>query len=342
MIFIRADANAEIGSGHVMRCLAVAAELKKKGEQVRFILAQDTAAGLLLQNGQPYEVLHSDYRDMEAELPALKRLTERDKPACILVDSYFVTPAYLEELGKWTKTAYMDDVAAFSYPVDMVINYNIFGDLLPYREMAHERTKEFLLGVSYVPLRAEFQKPVCEVREEARHILITTGGSDTYNLAGQLLRVLLADEKTKKMEYHVVSGAFNPHLPFLKEMEALYGQVHIHQKVTNMSELMRKCEAAITAAGSTMYELCAMGIPMLCFAFADNQKRMVETFVDQGLVHFGCDYDKEGERMPERVKEKLCELTASKELRQQYSEKARLLVDGRGAARIAEAVRHIE
>lgn len=347
MIWIRADANKEIGSGHMMRCLSVAAALEKRGEQVLFVVADEEATQLLAQREQVYHVLHSDYRDMESELSGLEELVLQEKPDVILVDSYFATNRYLEQLSAWTKTAYMDDRFRVPYPVDMVINYNIYGDLLPYQEQAHSRNQAFLLGCSYVPLREEFQNIALRkeaeqvphhVREQVQNVLITTGGSDKYNLAGQILCAVLAEEKTKALQYHVVSGAFNSHLPELQKLAAEYENVHIHINVTNMSELMQSCDVAISAAGSTMYELCAVGVPTLCFSFVDNQEKMVQTFVDKGMVHFGGDYVRDGEEMFAGLVTKLCELISSKELRQTYKTKARSLVDGKGAERIAEAI----
>lgn len=347
MIWIRADANKEIGSGHIMRCLSVAAELKKRGEQVTFVVADNEATTLLMQKGQVYHVLHSDYRDMEAELPKLRELLFMEKPDMVLVDSYSATNRYLEQLSTHTKIAYMDDMFRVPYPVDMVINYNIYGDLLPYQEQTHSRNQAFLLGCAYVPLREEFRNVALQkeaeqvphhVREQVQNVLITTGGSDKYNLAGQVLGAVLSEEKTKALQYHVVSGAFNSHLPELEKLEAEYKNVHIHTNVTRMSELMQKCDLAISAAGSTMYELCAVGVPTLCFSFVDNQEKMVQTFVDKKLVHFGGDYLMDGEQMLDELTKKLCELVASKKLRQSYSEKARLLVDGNGAARIADTL----
>ncbi|MBQ9136014.1 MAG: UDP-2,4-diacetamido-2,4,6-trideoxy-beta-L-altropyranose hydrolase [Lachnospiraceae bacterium] len=347
MIWIRADANKEIGSGHMMRCLSVAAALEKCGEQVLFVVADEEATQLLAQREQVYHVLHSDYRDMESELSGLEELVLQEKPDMILVDSYFATNRYLEQLSACTKTAYMDDLFRVPYPVDVVINYNIYGDLLPYQEQAHSRNQAFLLGCAYVPLREEFQnidsrketeQVPHQVREQVQNVLITTGGGDKYNLAGQVLGAVLAEEKTKALQYYVVSGAFNSHLPELKRLEAEHENVHIHTNVTKMSELMQSCDVAISAAGSTMYELCAVGVPTLCFSFVDNQEKMVQTFVDKGMVHFGGDYLKDGEEMVTELVKKLCELVCSKELRQCYSGKARLLVDGKGAERIADSL----
>ena len=74
MIWIRADANREIGTGHVMRCLSIAAALNKLGQQVCFLTADQGAAALLAAKGQAYRVLGSDYRRMEGELPILEKL----------------------------------------------------------------------------------------------------------------------------------------------------------------------------------------------------------------------------------------------------------------------------
>ena len=60
---------------------------------------------------------------------------------------------------------------------------------------------------------------------------------------------------------------------------------------------MRDSDIAVTAGGSTMYELSALGVPMVCFSFVDNQERIVEGFVERGLVGFGGNYLLQGEAM---------------------------------------------
>lgn len=339
MIWIRADANSKIGSGHLMRCLSVAEELKDRGEQVCFLTADDSPVALLEAKGQQYRILHGAYDRMEEEIPLLHSLAKEQQPDLCLVDSYFVTDSYLRALGEICRTAYIDDLCSFSYPVDMVINYNIYGELLPYREKPGKENTRFLLGMAYVPLRREFQrKAVCPVREEAKEILITTGGSDRYNLAGKILESVLRQPETADLKYHVVSGAFNTYLPQLKELEAKHENICIHQNVTNMSELMGRCDIAITAGGSTMYELCAVGVPILCFSFVENQERMVEAFANRNIACYGGNYLTDGEKMPEQIALRLGKLAADKTARERYSRRAQELVDGRGSGRIAEAL----
>ncbi len=336
MIWIRADANQEIGAGHVMRCLSIATRLQKCGQEVLFILADDGAAALLSARGQKYIVLHTDYSRPEDELGLFCPMLSEEKPELLLIDSYFVTPCYVREVGKYTRTVYMDDKFSFPCPADGVINYNIYGELLPYREEAQDKSRKFFLGCSYAPLRDEFQAISYQVEEKAEDVLITTGGSDKYNLAGKILRCALLDGEGGKLQYHVVSGSFNSNLPELTAVSQKHANVHIYQDVRNMAELMKQCDIAVTAGGSTMYELCAVGVPIICFSFVDNQERIVETFVDKGLVCYGGNYLKEKDELPKRVVEHIRLLAESKALREGYSRREKKLVDGRGAERIAQ------
>ncbi len=378
MVVIRADANSKIGMGHVMRCLSVADALLKRGEEVLFVTADDTPVPLLTKKGIPYCVLHTDYADMEAELPELWEVLRElpqgaespdaalaQKNTSILVDSYYVTEKYLAALKKRITTIYMDDIYAFSYPVDMLINYNIYGEEMGYEKDAAFADTKLLLGTEYVPLREEFsagagyaqsrkelsaetenvtpaEDRLHQTAEQGRTadggILITTGGSDSFNLAGQLLMEAMKYDALKEKEYHVVSGSLNPHIGELQALAQKHENIHIHCNVTNMAELMAESEVALSAGGSTLYELCAVGVPVIAFSFAENQERLVQTFVKRGIAQYGGNYRTDGNKMIQNTIAGLETLLEDKNLRSEYRKKARTLVDGKGAERIAEAL----
>lgn len=351
MVVIRADANSKIGMGHVMRCLSVADALVKRGEEVLFVTADDTPVPLLTKKGIPYRVLHTDYADMEAELPelwnALSELPQGpgvpeaalpQKNTSILVDSYYVTEKYLAALKKRITTIYMDDIYAFSYPVDMLINYNIYGEEMGYEKDAAFADTKLLLGANYVPLRKEFSAAEQQRTAADGGILITTGGSDSFNLAGQLLMEAMKYDALKEKEYHVVSGSLNPHIGELQALAEKHENIHIHCNVTNMAELMAESEVALSAGGSTLYELCAMGVPVIAFSFAENQERLVQTFVKRGIAQYGGNYRTDGNKMIQNTIAGIETLLEDENLRTEYREKARTLVDGKGADRIAEAI----
>lgn len=340
MIWIRADANREIGAGHIMRCLSIADALRDMGEDVLFLVADETAEKLLTERGQAYRVLHSDYRKLEQELPGLLALLQAEKPSLLLIDSYFVTKEYLRQVGELVKTAYLDDYGTLPYPVDLLINYNIYGDQIDYKGMLLGSTSatdmQLLLGSSYAPLRPEFSQATYVVKDQVEKVLVTMGGSDRYNLTGQFLRQVFQDKEACRLHYHVVSGAFNPYLSYLTEMSERYKNIHLHQNVRNMADLMCDCDLAVTAAGSTVYELCAVGIPILCFSFAENQRRIAEAFQKKSIAGFSGAYKEEGQAMFFRLLPRLKELTGDAALRQELSQRGRKLIDGCGAKRLAE------
>lgn len=334
MIFIRADANEKIGTGHVMRCMAIADAIKQCGQQVCFLIADKEGSRLLKDRNQEYLVLNTDYTALEEELPVLRRIFREKRPDFLLVDSYYATPEYFREIRKDVPTGLLDDGVLTGYPVDVLINYNIFASDVLYRAAGETGTK-YLLGPGYVPLRKEFTEVDYTVREKAERVLITTGGSDQYNLGTKLLKRALAGPDTADLRYTVISGAFNTHLNELQELANRHENVRVCSNVGNMSELMRESDLAVSAGGSTMYELSAAGVPVICFSFVDNQERIVRGFAERELVGFAGNYLAQGEAMTEEIVYHLDRLAADWQLRKSYSQKLRKLVDGQGALRIA-------
>lgn len=338
MIWIRTDGNSIIGTGHIMRCLSLAAQLTAAGEEVCFLLADGSPISILDDRKQPYMILNSDYANLEGEMDQLLSLLNKEAPSLLLIDSYFVTESYLRKLTSVVCTAYIDDKYLFAYPVDILINYNIYGNNTEYIKMGISGETKMYMGAGYTPLREEFQNVSYEVRPQVNQVLITTGGADKYNLAGKILETVLDTDFGKQLQYEVVSGPFNKHLQKLKELAVEYKNIHIHQNVKYMSELMKSCDVAITAGGSTMYELCAIGVPILSFSFVDNQERIVQTFARKQVTFYGGDYLILKEAMLTELMEHLDQFIQDRKLRQEYSKREKAVVDGLGAKRLALAL----
>ena len=325
MINIRVDANSKIGMGHMMRCISVAEALREEGEEVRFLVATNDATDILEQKGFAYVVLHTDFENMDSEIPVLETiLCEEEK---IVVDSYGATKSYFESLKKFGKVIYIDDVRRFFYPVDCVINGNIYGEEIEYNVPME------LLGYRYALLKKEFVH--ARNNKTPEKILITTGGSDPYKMTEKIIENILKDEVLKKEQYDVVCGRFSESYETLCELSREYANFHIHKDVKEMWNLMQSAKIAITAGGTTMTELSCMGIPIVSFSFVDNQKRIVDTFYNKECAHFGGHYDELGEKIYELICKKTKELVFSDDLRNKYSEKLTQLVDGQGCQRIA-------
>ena len=342
-VIIRADGNKEIAMGHIMRCLSIADALQGAGAEVIFVTAGEETRQLITDRGFENHVLGISFREMEAELPVFRDYFEKNPARWILVDSYFVTENYMKELSGWCKTAYLDDMGQPVYPVSVLINYNIYGKKLPYeewyRQVGIKQPEKYLLGCEYAPLREEFQQGLrSRVSDAVKDVLITTGGGDAVNAAGGLCRRLVKEIEQGQhqgVRYHVVCGPFSEHKKELYELAEKQSAFTIHENVTRMSELMQKCDIAISAAGSTMYELCSMQLPVICFYFAENQRQMAECFGDTTEIVNAGNITAGRENVIDRICQELSVLEQDKEKRMRIRNQMAELTDGMGTSRIA-------
>lgn len=344
MFYIRADGNEKVGMGHVMRCLTIAEELLRLREEVLFITADIRPADLIKKRGFAVRTLSTRYEDMEAELPGLTAVlresagSKEAEKKKILVDSYFVTPRYLEKLRTAAKVILMDDEKRQVYPCDGLVNYNIFGRTLGYERDYPARTRLFL-GCEYMPLGEQFRDRAYTVREKTEHILLTTGGGDGCHMALAMAGRLAgksSEERRTSPVWHIVCGPYHPDTGALEEIAAECGILKIHKNVTHMSELMLKCDIAVSAAGSTLYELCSIGIPAVGFYFVENQRRNMETFAELTPIRNAGDFSAQPESVLDFIEEEVETLCREKKLREEISRSMRTIVDGRGAKRLAE------
>ena len=349
MIVFRADGNSNIGLGHVMRNLSIADAFRQVGETCCFIMAEDVLRGLVEERGYEVRVLGTSNDRMPEEMPLLTPVLEELRPRLVFVDSYFVTEKYLKALHKICSTmgaglVYLDDVLAFPYACDVLINYNIFASEDAYKKLyalcSDGACPRMLLGTSYAPLRAEFQRlPDRNVRKGATDVLISTGGADFEHICVEMVRAVLHHDEWKKYRFHFVVGAMNEDKPEICELARQAQNVFLHENVRNMSELMQSCDVAISAAGSTMYELCATQTPTITYILADNQIPGAEGFASKGVLQNAGDVRELGvEVLVENVLIQAVELLKNYEERVEISRRMKNVVDGNGAERVAKAV----
>lgn len=356
MIIFRADSDARIGSGHVMRCLSLADAFARKGIDCLFVLARNGMQSLIEERGFRTIILHTAFDHMEEELPvflpALKSLGTAKEQLTVIVDSYFVTRNYLgtlkkalHDLGAEQKNllACFDDLASFAYPVDVLINYNVYGDELDYASLYQAEgapIPKMLLGMNYAPLRGEFQRTAgtkLEFREQCKNVLVSTGGSDPIHLAWKLLNHIHELPQTDGMHYHFLIGSLNGDKESIMALAESMDNVTIHYNVRDMKAVILQCELAVSAAGSTLYELCSCGIPTITYVLADNQLRGEAAFREKGIME-SCGDLRGRERFEEMLYQSILLLARDVEKRRDFASKMQDFVDGHGAERLAEAI----
>ena len=340
MYYFRADGSAATGAGHLMRCLTVAQELQKKlihPEEVCFLCAEEASAELLRSRKMPVQVLKTDPADLEGELPVLETLPG-DRTSVFLVDSYYVTDAYLSGLKRFGRVFLLDDMQQHAFPADGVINYNLFASEEKYRELYGTKIPQYL-GAPYVPVRQQFCKASAdyELADRVTDLLITTGGGDRDNIAGEILEELCEHcLKDRKVRYHLVVGKFNPNRDRLEQYAAEHPEVILHCDVQDMAGLMAQCQLAVTAGGTTIYELAVLGVPFVCFSYAENQEGLTEWIGKQGIAGYAGAWHHAEAQTLEQIGVWCVKAYEDRAVRQRAYEAERILIDGQGAARIAQ------
>lgn len=342
VIGIRTDENDEVATGHVMRCITIARRLKNMGCQVVFFTADQEAKETLARAGMEQICLNTEWNRMEEEVPRLKEVLGLAGVKTLLVDSYQATPAYFEKLKDRVRLVYIDDCFEAVYPVELLINYNAYHTRFPYEETYGGKTK-LLLGTEYVPLREEFaaseDAPEREEGEKAGFdLLVASGGTDACDAVLGVLQRASGMEEFQNVTFHAVVGVYHPNGDAVEAFSRMRGNVKVYRPCHDMAGLMAVCDAAVSAAGTMLFELCAMRVPTVFFQSADNQRYDREFFERDERMLFAGDIRKDREACIGAVCEKLVSLLADPERRRGMREKLSEVTDGRGAERIAEEI----
>lgn len=338
-LYIRADANQTIATGHLMRCLSIADAMKKGGVDTVFITADCDGSNLISTRGYHQIVLESCWSNMEQELPQLKKLIQQEHIEMLLVDSYYVTPLYMEELKRETTIVYIDDLPDYdrvtTYPCHVLVNYSAYADTFPYAEN-YGNTK-LLLGCAYTPLREQFSNiPPHTISDSVTEALVMTGGTDNFHMGEQIIQRLT--NLYPNIHFILISGGMNKALPTLQKLTEKIPNFSLLVNVSNLSDYMQKADIAITAGGTTLYELCACGAPSISFSFADNQLRNVHAFDRKKAIPYAGDLrdmSSEAEKTYAKLEEIFSDFVKNKNMREEYSRKMQSIVTTSTTERLA-------
>jgi UDP-2,4-diacetamido-2,4,6-trideoxy-beta-L-altropyranose hydrolase len=336
-LLIRADASVATGTGHVMRCLALAQAWQDTGGRTVFASAEITDALRKRLGAESCDLAVISSPGSSADDAARTvTLAQENKCDWVIVDAYAFGSQYQRALkAAGLKALFVDDRGhASPYSADVVLNQNVSAT----RELYADRSNQtrLLLGTRYSLLRREFtawRDWQREISRVGRRLLVLMGGSDPGNFTARVLEALAVPEFAE-LEATVVIGGSNPNYAMLENL-ASSRNIALKRDVANVAELMSGADVAISASGATCWELCFMGLPSLLVDAADNQKPLAQELDRRGCaIHVG-----DSMVTSAVIAKNLNELISSFELRQSLSRQSRALVDGYGAARIVSVLR---
>jgi UDP-2,4-diacetamido-2,4,6-trideoxy-beta-L-altropyranose hydrolase len=342
LLLIRADANTSVGTGHVMRCLALAQAWQDNGGTVTFLMAPGSPSleqRICLEGMDVLTMSEQPGSNDDAIITA--ETAKKTESLWVVVDGYQFGAEYQKILKEHNcRILFIDDYGhASHYYADLVLNQNIYADMSFYKK--YESYTRFLLGTKFALLRREFLKWSGwhrDIPEVARKILVTLGGSDPGNVTFKIIDALRTIDLVG-LEVKVVVGSENPHFKHIHKTMNDLSNFTLIKNVRDMPELMAWADIAISGGGSTCWELAFMGVPGIIITFADNQ-RLISRHLSQEISYVAIgEYENISNEM---LIDAIQLLIISHHKRLEIFQKAQKLVDGEGASRVIQKLKTCE
>lgn len=129
-----------------------------------------------------------------------------------------------------------------------------------------------------------FYAPIT-IKKTVRNVFISFGGADPQNYSDRLL-AMAAKPQYRSYHFVVVLGRAKHNVDALMEYNQ-HDNIDVFYDVSNMPELMTKCDIGVTSRGRTGYELAMLGIPSI--AMAQNHREEKHGFVcnENGFGYIG-------------------------------------------------------
>jgi len=358
-LIMRTDASIQIGTGHVMRCLTLADELRGRGAEAIFVCREfdGNLCGYIEEKGYIVRRLpvsdapeqdvrgglkhaawlgadwQTDARKVEEIIKGLEA-----PPDWLVVDHYALDERWEGYLRPYCKKIMViDDLADRAHDCDLLLDQNFYENLESrYDKLAPSRCKK-MLGPKYALLRPEFREARKNLRKRDGHvkiIMIFFGGSDPTNETTKALEAIRMLNRTD-IAVDVVVGASNPHRKVIEQIASDLPDCTCHFNVENMAVLMAGADLAVGAGGTTVWERCVLGLPSLVVSFAENQEKTVSDMAESAYLLF---LGRSEAVSVDSLYHALEIALQSPWLLIRFARKTQSLVDGSGADRIAQEI----
>lgn len=293
-VAFRADASTRIGTGHVMRCLTLANALRDRGTRCVFVcrehpghLASRIRAGghlvHLLPVGSDYAPApsgsHGEWLGSSVEKDAsdTTRALSGDVFDWLVVDHYTIDVRWETLLRPHVeRVMVIDDLADREHDCDLLLDQNLGRCEDDYQKLVAESC-HCLIGPDYALLRSEFlrlRETSLSRRQDApgTQILVSMGGVDCNNVTSRVLDALATAELSLAARVLVVLGQHSPHADLVtSQASRMPFLCDVRKGVDDMAAIMAESDISIGAAGSSSWERCALGLPAVAVAVAENQ-----------------------------------------------------------------------
>jgi UDP-2,4-diacetamido-2,4,6-trideoxy-beta-L-altropyranose hydrolase len=323
--------------GHLRRCLTLARELADHNSEVYFLCRAEG-----LDVSKQMSLMIKEWESMQWSVPPeedareVVRFCQAKQIDTVIVDHYRADEEYQKVLYR-SGTRWLQFDGAARYPIwaDWVLNMSP-GAFKGLYDNLIKKNAVLLLGPSYAILRREFLGvPLYkDITGNVRQILLTFGGGDDRGAAIFCLDAIeILDEAIERV---ILMNSTNPQKDaILRWCHDSRANTKVVINAEGMAVHMAAADLGITAGGTTVFEMAALGVPLLMLQIADNQVSISRAWEERG---YGVNLGPLGCLNREDLLRETVSLMEDARRRKAMSETGRSLVDGQGAPRVAQAL----
>lgn len=335
-VLFLADCGPEVGGGHVMRCLSLAAALMDRGAACAMLATPAVSAILDAFASPGIERLAADEGPLHLLVRAARDHASRWQAQLVVVDHYRLAAEQEQFLA--VPVAVIDDLANRPHRCGILIDPTLGRSAADYERLTAPGAR-ILTGPDYALLAPDYAKaragslPVRRCDAPPGRLLVSLGLMDLKGITGRVLRLL--EPQRSGLEIDVVTGGQAGSLPWLRHLASRDPGLRLHVDTRRMPALIAEADIGIGAGGSSTWERAALGLPSICLILADNQRALALELDGRGAC---LAVEARGGGLDQRLPAAFARLLDDAPLRRRLSEISAGLCDAQGAARVAEAL----
>lgn len=332
-VLLRADASPVQGTGHVMRCITLSEELIRRGHQV-FLMTNTSEVEWLEKVIQASHVAVIHVRQHDLQVEECLALS----PDLVVVDSYEISAEEISQLALKVPVLAIVDGDARGIVATEYLDHNLGAELEKWPD---DVSRKLLAGSNFALIREAVLEQKREspwvIQGKLPHLVAVMGGSDPTGTI-VLVSQALARLRGTCTATVVVSDKWHE---VVQEIFVDQQGIEIISPTVELPRVLASADIAISASGTSAWELCSLAIPSILIAVVENQSESLQRMIEHNLV-LGIDVTRGGTiDVTTEVETMVSRLIENDGLREQLSRECAKYFDGSGKARVVDVLEEI-
>lgn len=330
----------EVGTGHVVRMLAIASGLVANNacqkKQIIFVTRDDGKylIGANAVRDAGFELhMHIPGKDLEWNSQSEAQLLINLQPNILIIDRLNSDLAWMEMVKQsGIKVIAFDDVGPGAKLADIIIN-GIFHTLEPLSNVYQ--------GYQYLSLRTKPFLGKFKLRDKVTKIMATFGGHDERNLTGFFLDALIESSSTIEDKEFIYIEIFTrgESLTRIREWQEKikilntsgWRRIVISESSPDFYKNIAMSDILVCSGGITVFEGISLGVPTIGLPQYEHQMETLLTLASKGILVLGA---ASMNLNSQYFKTQFISMMESKYRRGRLSSRGTSIVDGLGYGRV--------